>query len=92
MVNHHDVLVGLVHGSGSLGTRTNGRTAVWDGRSGRLDLRPLEKLGEEERIFVFSQRLIYRSNILSFLPPPPPTVKLIDLELEYAEDNRLSNN
>lgn len=88
MVNHHDVLVGLVHGSGSLCTRTNGRTAVWDGRSGRLDLRPLEKLGEEERIFVFSQRLIYRSNILSF----PPTINLIDLGLEYAEDNRLSNN
>lgn len=79
MVNHHDVLVGLVHGSGSLCTRTNGRTAVWDGCSRRLDLRPLEKLGEEERIFGFSQRVIYRSNILSFLSPP--TTKLIDLEL-----------
>lgn len=44
MVNHHDVLIGLIHGSGSLCTRTNGRTAVWDGSSGRLELRPLEKL------------------------------------------------
>lgn len=48
MVNHHDVLVGLVHGSGSLCTRTNGRTAVWDGCSRRLDLRPLEKLDGSE--------------------------------------------
>jgi hypothetical protein len=45
MVNHHDVLVGLIHGGGGLHTGTDGRTAVWDGSSGRLDLRPLEKLG-----------------------------------------------
>lgn len=44
MVNHHDVLVGLIHGGGGLHTGTDGRTAVWDGSSGRLDLRPLEKL------------------------------------------------
>ena len=43
MVNHHDVLVGLIHGGGGLHTGTDGRTAVWDGSSGRLDLRPLEK-------------------------------------------------
>lgn len=44
MVNHHDVLIGLIHCSGGLCTRTNGRTAVWDGGSRRLYLRPLEKL------------------------------------------------
>ena len=44
MVNHHDVLIGLIHCSGRLCTRTNGRTAVRDGGSRRLYLRPLEKL------------------------------------------------
>lgn len=48
MVNHHDVLVGLIHGGGGLHTGTDGRTAVWDGSSGRLDLRPLEKLDGSE--------------------------------------------
>lgn len=44
MVNHHDVLIGLVHCGGRLCTRANGRTAVRDGSSRRLYLRPLEKL------------------------------------------------
>lgn len=43
MVNHHDVLISLVHCSGCLCTRTNGWTAVRDGSSRRLYLRPLEK-------------------------------------------------
>lgn len=43
MVNHHDVLIGLIHGSGGLRSRTNGRAAVRDGGSRRLYLRPLEK-------------------------------------------------
>lgn len=43
MVNHHDVLIGLIYCSGGLCTRTNRRTAVRDGSSRRLYLRPLEK-------------------------------------------------
>lgn len=49
MINHHDVLVGLIDRSGRLRTGTDGRAAVLDGRSGRLYLRPLEKLGKEGR-------------------------------------------
>lgn len=56
MVNHHDVLIGLIHGGRRLCTRTNGRTAVWNGSSGRLDLRPLEKLGYGDKKCVFSKR------------------------------------
>lgn len=55
MVNHHDVLIGLIHGGGGLRTRTEGRTAVWDGRSGRLDLRPLEKLDGSESSLMMSR-------------------------------------
>lgn len=43
MVDHHDVLIGLIHCSGCLCTGTNGGTAVRDGSSRRLYLRPLEK-------------------------------------------------
>lgn len=46
MINHHDVLVGLIHRRGGLRTRTDGRAAVLDGGSWRLDLRPLKKLGQ----------------------------------------------
>lgn len=44
VVHHHDVLVGLVHGSRGLRSRTDGGAAVLDGGSWRLDLRPLKKL------------------------------------------------
>lgn len=43
MVNHHDVLIGLIDCSGCLCTGSNRRTAVRDGSSRRLYLRPLEK-------------------------------------------------
>ena len=46
MINHHDVLVGLIHRSRRLRTRTDGRAAVLDGSSWRLYLRPLKKLGQ----------------------------------------------
>lgn len=46
MVHHHDVLVGLVHGSRGLCSGTDGGAAVLDGGSWRLNLRPLKKLGE----------------------------------------------
>lgn len=46
VVHHHDVLVGLVHGSRGLRSGTDGGAAVLDGGSWRLDLRPLKKLGE----------------------------------------------
>lgn len=50
MINHHDVLVGLIHCSRCLCTRTDGRAAVLDGSSRRLYLRPLKKLGQERDI------------------------------------------
>jgi len=54
MVNHHDVLIGLIHCSGCLCTGSNGRAAVRDGGSGRLYLRPLEKLRRgEKKIYLF---------------------------------------
>lgn len=46
MINHHDVLVGLIYRSWRLRTRTDGRAAVLDGSSWRLYLRPLKKLGQ----------------------------------------------
>lgn len=46
VINHHDVLVGLIHCGWCLCTRTDGRAAVLDGSSWRLDLRPLKKLGQ----------------------------------------------
>lgn len=57
MVNHHDVLIGLIDCSGCLRTGSNRRTAVRDGSSRRLYLRPLEKLGKEKKkIYLFLQR------------------------------------
>lgn len=44
MIDHHDVLVGLIDCSGRLRPGTDGRAAVLDGGSGRLYLRPLKKL------------------------------------------------
>lgn len=44
MIDHHDVLVGLIDRSGRLCPGTDGRAAVLDGGSGRLYLRPLKKL------------------------------------------------
>lgn len=52
VVHHHDVLVGLVHCRGRLRPRADRRTAVGDGSSRRLYLRPLKKLGKAERRFV----------------------------------------
>lgn len=61
MVNHHDVLIGLIHCSGRLCTRTNGRTAVRDGGSRRLYLRPLEKLRRGgKNINLFLQKAVYK--------------------------------
>lgn len=44
VIDHHDVLVGLIDRSGRLRPGTDGRAAVLDGGSGRLYLRPLKKL------------------------------------------------
>lgn len=44
VIDHHDVLVGLVHRGGRLRAGTDGGAAVLEGGSRRLDLRPLEKL------------------------------------------------
>jgi len=68
MVNHHDVLIGLIHCSGCLCTRTNGRTAVRDGSSRRLYLRPLKKLRRGEKIFIFLQRGICKFYYLELSP------------------------
>lgn len=71
MVNHHDVLIGLIHCSGCLCTRTNGRTAVRDGSSRRLYLRPLEKLRREKKyLFIYFYKRQYINFTIVFLPSP----------------------
>lgn len=46
VVDHHDVLIGLIDRRGGLCARAEGGAAVLDRGSRGLDLRPLEKLGE----------------------------------------------
>lgn len=53
MVNHHDVLIGLIHCSGCLCTRTNGRISFIDGSSRRLYWVNLEKLEEGRKKYLF---------------------------------------